>query len=376
MIYLFNSAFRDLYRVNVLNTLFLPIGSCNQYRYRIDGNISPADHQDLKEVERGEPVIITFIDRFYQAAGGVGEYRFHPLRFGKLVSTEEVGGYLHFHVEFGDLVYPTDMAAFNNRLREALGTRGLPRITGGNPTETRDGYYAIPAGSIFLQKGGFLYGDEAWIAAVDALRQTRAYSDTPTERFVFARANLQESGTGKNLTPEIEGTSGVFKLYKGTKYELALSYRFPTQYQNQQATAALRLSVGDSLKLAAQSVVSINSHADQPKVPISVKKHVEDEHAGITFEWERTAQNDPAVIGATHSIEVAIRESPSVWFQLAAAVIAFTLLESVANVSVPTGVPNTIANIFAAAWPKLVLVGLAKAGTLLWMIKLFGQKVV
>ncbi len=35
MIYLFNSAFRALYRANVLNTLFLPEGYTNEYRYRV-----------------------------------------------------------------------------------------------------------------------------------------------------------------------------------------------------------------------------------------------------------------------------------------------------------------------------------------------------
>ena len=164
-------------------------------------------------------------------------------------------------------------------------------------------------------------------------------------------------------------------MLKGAKYDFVLSYRFPAQLQDQQATAQLKLGIGESLRLPAQSAVSINSHNDKATVPIAVKKHVEDEHAGITFTWAPTAANDPSVLGATHSIDIHVKESSAVWVQLGVAVALYTLLESLRSVSLAEGQPARLSNILAAAGPQL-LVGFGKALTLLWMIRLFGKKVV
>lgn len=72
MIYLFNSAYRALYTRNVLNTLFIPKGGTNEYRYRVRGattHIAADSYGDFINATSGEAITIVFIDRF--GNGGV-----------------------------------------------------------------------------------------------------------------------------------------------------------------------------------------------------------------------------------------------------------------------------------------------------------------
>jgi len=82
MIYLFNSAYRPLYTRNILNTIFIPPGGINEYRYSVRGNdihIAPGSCSEFKNAPAGIPIVIIFIDRF-----GRSGYEYHPLRKGRL----------------------------------------------------------------------------------------------------------------------------------------------------------------------------------------------------------------------------------------------------------------------------------------------------
>ena len=63
MLYLFNSAFRSLYLTNVMNTLFLPAGYTNEYRYRRkpDSQIAPGLMEYLGQHKRAEACVVFVI---------------------------------------------------------------------------------------------------------------------------------------------------------------------------------------------------------------------------------------------------------------------------------------------------------------------------
>src|SRR2546423_258254 len=97
MWYLFNSGFRSLYLENALRTLFLPPGATNEYRYKFRGarnQVASGTHERIKKARRGDPVAITFIDRY--ASGG---YAYHPLRLATLVKVWEEDDYLYVRAQ-------------------------------------------------------------------------------------------------------------------------------------------------------------------------------------------------------------------------------------------------------------------------------------
>src|ERR1017187_5979574 len=103
MLYLFNSAYRPLYTVNVLNTLTLPHGYVNEYRYKYSVKskyLSTALFSSLGSlVSSNTDTVITFVDRFSD-----GGYTYHPLRKGRLVSWKQEGDQVFLRVSLADYV--------------------------------------------------------------------------------------------------------------------------------------------------------------------------------------------------------------------------------------------------------------------------------
>lgn len=271
MMYLFNSGYRPLYVKNVLNTIFLPSGYTNEYRYRYKGDprhVPPAMYDQFTTLVQGTECVVCFIDRF--AAQG---YNYHPLRRGTYVSRREESDYIFIRVRLGDFIYPRNLSTFRQHIVQALGTAGLPALTGGDPESTNDGAYVIKCQSIFGQRDDYLSDDGAWTAAVRDLSGTRALASTPEQSPVFLRADIRQSATpGKRINPILRDNSARYELKKGNSCELLLTYRFPRQRTDQSARAQLEIKFGDNLRPLGNTLINIDSHANSIITPFSFKR--------------------------------------------------------------------------------------------------------
>ena len=240
MLYLFNSAFRPQYRVNVLNTLYLPVGSVNRYRYNI------ADHVDdsANPAKLKHQALIVFIDRHYYDPAMNQMFRFHPLRTATLLETESDAGYMHYYVQLGDFVYPSDINRFQSRFREALGAK-VPHLPGNDPNERAHGAFAVDASetSVMMQ-----YGDLGWTNLIQALSNAPDFNTAPNDRVVFAKTRLSREGETDALEPKVKGKNFYFQLIRGKSYELRVSYNFPANSIDPAASAALNIESGDNTR--------------------------------------------------------------------------------------------------------------------------------
>lgn len=372
MIYLFNSAYRALYTVNVLNTLFLPNGNTNEYRYRVTGTpryIAPEAYETLKNSRRSEKAVIVFIDRF-----GTGGYIYHPLRLAELVLTREENDQLFFRVQLQDFIYPRNMDDFNNHIKRSLSPHGLPQLTGGNPEATADGNYAISANSIFEQRNDFFFGPEAWVAAVNGLSVTRAFRSIATDQVVFIRADVREkSSAQKSLTPKLENDSAVYDVIKGSNYELALTYRYPIQLTDQTKMAKLGIELDDSLRPLGSKTININSHANSEIFSFATKKFLEDNESAINFSFS-AFDTGVSLRGPEKSLRFKIKESKMFWVEVALALLALSVLSIFMGIDLSKTKPLTLGNFFSQHWPKVVG-GVAQTFILFALFRLIGKKV-
>ena len=209
MLYLFNSGYRPLYVKNVLNTLFLPSGYTNEYRYRYKGDprhVPPAMYAQLATLEEDTKCAVCFIDRF-----AVPGYSYHPLRRGTYVSRREESEYVYIRVRLGDFVYPRNLNTFRQHIAQTLGTAGLPILTGSDPEGTNDGAYVIVGEDILGQTDDYLSGDGAWTTAVENLSETRALATTADQSPVFVRADIrQSSAASRRIDPVLHDGSARY----------------------------------------------------------------------------------------------------------------------------------------------------------------------
>jgi len=371
VLYLFNSGFRPLYVRNVLNTLFLPEGCTNEYRYRYVGeprHVPPAVYSKLPELRSGMECVLCFIDRF-----GATGYNYHPLRLGAYLSNREANGYLYFRIQLGTLLYPRDLAAFKHHLLEVLDPLGLPKLTANDPENASDGSYAILAESIFRQADEYLKDDAAWTAAVEDLSKTRALSTNSEQSPIFIRIDVHQPSTdSKRIAPVLRDGASIYQLEKDKSHELSLTYRFPRQRTDQGARARVEIKLGDNLR--GQTSFSIDSHANSVLAPFSSKRYMEDSSGSITLS-PVDESGQPSLLISDSSLRYEIRESTAFWLQMAGALLMFSLAGAFIGVDFSKLCPFSVQAFFSAAWPKLIA-GLIQTAALFWVFRLIGKKVV
>ena len=383
MVYLFNSAYRALYTRNVLNTLFIPKGGTNEYRYRARGSIThiAADSYDnFMNADSKEPVAITFIDRF-----GETGYVYHPLRMGKLVTCREEQDRLFFRVSLEEFVYPRDISRFNQVITRSLESKGLPCLKGNDPYKADDGYYAIKAGSLFAAAADFHWGDDAWENAVENLITTKAFSqmsppivggqeeDTTPREFLFVKCDICDQSTlVQQVAPKLRKDLAVFDLLRGARYEFLLSYRYPPQLENTSYTAMIEAKFGENLRALGSKGINIDSYSNSVPLPFATKRHLEDNEDGVSFEF---TSNRPTfkLIGQDARLLFRFRESKPFWIILVILLLAFTTLSVVIGADLAKISPLTIWNVVKALWLK-ALAGFFQAVVLFFLFRLMGKK--
>jgi len=222
MLYLFNSAYRAGFTTNVLNTLYLPKGCVNKYRYTVGRNV---DSSICDRVKLGDELIIVFIDRY-----GEEGYRFHPLREGELHRCYPEGDHIFFEVKLLDYVYPKNLEDFQDQIKRSLDSLDLPRLTRGDRQATDDGTYAIPGAAPLRELGGMISSDSAWTSCVDQLHRAKAFIPDAHNEYLFLRATIQ-TGVNQGHTLDVEIYKGIprFSLTAEGSYCLRLFYKYPPQ---------------------------------------------------------------------------------------------------------------------------------------------------
>jgi hypothetical protein len=383
MIYLFNSAYRALYTRNVLNTLFIPKGGTNEYRYRAKGainHIAADSYGDFVNAASNEPIAITFIDRFGDAG-----YVYHPLRIGKLVTCREEQDRLFFRVILEDFVYPRDFGRFNRAITQSLGPRELPCLRGSDPFKADDGYYAIKAGSLFTTVNDFHWGDDAWENAVENLRKTRAFiemlhpdvarkeEDIAPREFIFVKCDICSQSTQRELVvPQLRKDMAVFDLLRGERYEFLLSYRYPPQLTNTSCAATVEAKFGENLRALGSTSINIDSYSNSVPLPFATKRHLEDNEDGVSFEFTST-RSSFELIGPDARLLFRFRESKPFWIILVILLLAFTTLSVVIGADLTKISPLTIWNVVKVLWLK-ALAGFLQAAVLFFLFRLMGKK--
>ena len=210
---------------NILNTLFLPDSSRNEYRFAFFGaqvNVDPQLASRLVRLagrrwKKKEHVLLIFVDRY--AAGG---YQFRPLRSGLLTDTNIEGDRLFCEVELQE--YLEAGPNFANWLLQNAQNMNYPRLVGNNPNEPNDGYYVIHTSAKWKTLPIVARGDQVWIHHVTALAATQRFQHPADHQFFFFRARVpMRRGGGRSF----KAKRGMFRIPSNTRFDLTISYRWP-----------------------------------------------------------------------------------------------------------------------------------------------------
>jgi hypothetical protein len=301
VIYVFNSAFRPLYLANVLNTLFLPNGSTNEYRYSIQ-NVSPTLEETLKPKL---PVSIIYIDRF-----NVGGYCYFPLRLGHLVSYQIKHDRFYIKVKLADFVFPKDQNVFG-KYTSNLQQQNAPMLTNNDPTTFKDGYYAFNYNDIFENKDEYLWGDAAWDVIIEKLSKTKAFNLGLAKPVVYLSASIK-GGNGKILSPSLgRDQIATFDVVRNKRYTLDLFYRFPLQRENTEVIENLEVDTDTPFRLIDSEVLPINSSSNSVSKLFTTEKYPNDSYGKISIK-----SNKDNVIISDAIIHLRIRETGGYWVEV------------------------------------------------------------
>lgn len=371
MLYLFNSGYRNLFRVNALNTLALPSGVSNTYRYLCSGTDMPLniDSRRLHHYQgllRNTPVAVIFIDRFTPPS-----YAYYPLRLATLREVAIHGNQIHFTVDLAEYLWPHTPAAFSERLFRSLDSRGIARMRDADPNRVDDGYYVVDGPSSFDDREQFLSGDRAWEEATLALNSMKAFSEAE-EEVLFTRLQLFTSSGSEVAPTATTNDRPAFPLRKDETYNLRLHYLYPAQKADTSAELAFSISPTDGVKVLGDPKQRINGLSDTINIPLGIKKFAED--TGSAIAYSVTHPTNKAVFAANASLLVTLADSPKYWFKTGIAVLLFTLSGLIAGLDFSTTPPS-----LEAAWAKLTLLNfvaaLGQACALFWVARLVGKKV-
>ena len=358
-----------------MNTLFIPEGGTNQYRYRFRQpsgdstrtNIDKLSHDKLVAYPSGGRVCIIFVDRFTQ-----GGYTYHPLRFASFIKTEEINDYLHFRVQLKEFVYPRNADDFNQDVKKFLGEFNIPKLTDADPQSTNDGYYAVIADNLFSRQDDFVDSDNAWTKCVEALKSCKAFAGDAKKEFVFVRCTLSSDEEKEPVQPSLSDTTAIYSIAKAEKYKLDIPYFYPAQLKDTNATALLTCEIGGSLKGLPDKAININSCSDSPTYSFTTKRYLEDHRDAISFEF-CTNREGVEIIGTDAKLEIRIKESKWFWVKIVSALLLFSILSVAIAADYNSIKPLTLGGIVGALWWKLVF-GLVQALVLFWLFKLVGKK--
>jgi hypothetical protein len=358
MIYLFNSGFYPLHRVNLLNTLFLPVGTCNDYRYSKD-NLDPVLFADPGTVKRRDDCAIVFIDR-YQAQG----YEFAPIRRGYLLRVDKAADHLYFRVILSEYIFPVDLRTFNSEILQSLQRQGLPQLTAASAAETKDGRYAIITDGFCTARDALHTGDVAWAKAVDNLAGRQAFANASIDP-IFVKCNVisgkKAVSPGRFLNP------ARFRFVPGREYSLEFAYRYPRQKGKTGGGTVIEIHSTDNLKWGDDKTLPVDSFANLVIRRFTPKKYAEDLTGSLSLKAGTPFLAPEAGIGFV------LRESLVAWVVIVLALFAFSVASVLTGIDTSKLSAPYLPDLLSNHWVKLVGAALQTVA-LFALFRLFGKK--
>jgi hypothetical protein len=369
MLYVFNSAYRPLYTVNVLNTLSLPGGFVNEYRYKYSDKTKYLSTDLLSSLDSlaksKTETVITFIDRF--AEGG---YRYYPLRKGSLIGWKHEGDQVFLRISLADYLASKNPDEVTKALVEALGPKRLPVLTNGNPMEPHDGDYVIENADIL--KDLIEIGDNSWSKTVDAVSSASVFLASRQQASLFTRIRVEEASSQDEVKPSVKGTVSVYKLKKTGKYRAVLIYRFPAQIGDKSAHGEIQVSTDDNLT-PSSTAVAIDSHANSVELLFHAAPKAEEPTGAIRIE-PSTTENQPALLTSNAAMQYRLVQGGGFWVKLLFIALVYALASSLQASDLSTLWNACPSQIASAITPKLIL-GLVQIGTIYSAFRLLGTKI-
>jgi hypothetical protein len=359
MIYLFNSGFYPLHRVNLLNTLFLPLGTCNDYRYSKD-HLDPALFANPSIVKRHDDCIVVFIDRY-----GEQGYEFAPIRRAHLLQVHKDADHLYFRVILSDYEFPVDLPAFNSDISKSLRMHGLPQLTAANTTETEDGRYAIIMDGFCTEKGAFHTGDTAWAKAVDDLVGRQAFADASIDP-VFVKCRVISGNKAAN--PRRIFDPARFRFVPGREYSLEFSYRHPRQKGRTGGGTVIQIHSTDNLKWGDDQALPVDSFANLVTRRFTPKRYAEDLTGSLSL-----CKPDAGFLIPEAAIGFVLRESFATWVFIVLALSVFSIASVLIGIDTSRLKPPYLSDLLSNYWVKLAGAALQTVA-LFVLFRLIGKK--
>lgn len=403
VLYLFNSASRPLYAVNVLNVLAAPRGATTVHRYQpeyVSPSVWAADEKkprlhpqrlgtwDLIGVGRrwweggATEVVFVYVDR--------DTWRYHPLRRGILHRTWSRDGRYYFRVQWLDFLAAKTKAQASAAVSALIATA----VQGKGPRKKDDGgegFYAVTGRGIGRNGSADLTtGDDAWRSAAENLAGTAAYTAAADRRVVFLRTELQREA-GEQASVAIKRGMERQAVQKNVTYELRISYLdkahpdTPTSSasrgQDQQPSPIeIHAQVGENLQLLTTGSIAVAGRADDVVIPLAVKRYAEDGYSFVHID-ARPAEDATVkdVLAARLNFVLTVKERAWFWPKVVLLVLVFAAAALVLGAPVPVppsdqspGTPG----LWPAEWhlPLKAAAAFVQAFCLLALLRIIGKK--
>ncbi len=368
MIYIFNSAYRPLFVNNMLNTLFLPDGWINEYRYRLGQNIDEAIRERL---EKGADVAVIFVDRYAEKG-----YQYHPVRLGKLISTYTQADQVFIRLRLKEFIYPKDRTGFQQELKAELQESNIPHLTNGDRQNEKDGKYVAHYKSIFDRKANYLFHGDAWVKCVDALSERNEFKSIPERQYIFAKVSICEHhGTQKTLSPAVKENDVYYELNRNQTYDLRLNYRYPIQKYDKSKTSALSIVLDETTKALSSTKINIDSLSNSTIFTFLVKKYPEETKGTINLSYQQAElEGQNTVLGPDRALPFRVVERKSFWPFLILAIVVYVVSNVVIGTNLPESVDWTIQNIWKYSYLKIIF-AIFQTGAVCGFIWLLGKKI-
>jgi hypothetical protein len=359
--YIFNSAFNDLYKDNLLKTIFYQDGWINEYRYSYEGDSKNIRDEDLEKFlsAKKKEVVIVFVDRYNK-----GGYKYYPIRKAKLIRSYKKEQRIIFKVKLGKIIFPKDLDQFNKEIRTL---DDYPKLTNNNPGTTNDGAYAIEGKNII--EDNKLISDNTWSMLVNHLKETEKYRSNDSQLILFSKIEFYKGN--QLITPKIKNKEFCFyPIKKNNEYYFSHSYVYPSSTSGK---ITLSLKANQQI-LLDNSNLSLNSRSNTDQIKLTAKKYYEDEKGNVIFEFKKEG-NNKTIYAPNTSIQLRIKES--IWGIIA--LIFAILVFASANIVIGTDIPNIANPTFHDYYNSISFVkivgAILQAGALFVIYKAFGKKI-
>jgi len=209
MIVLFNSGYRELYRLNVLNTLHLPPEEDNIYRYSSRPGYDYVDPV-IKELAKRDslhelPCMVVFVDR-----SNPQDYSFIPLRHGHIKSISLQNQQYRLSVKLSEYINAPDAGAFKEAILQLCGKDTPHPVTDGGLAA---GHFVKNLIDGKRLNALVVAEETSWAKTVDHLLTLTCFSNNSGTTYVFTKL-------------EFVGVHGRPQTWlEGNSYTISLSYR-------------------------------------------------------------------------------------------------------------------------------------------------------